>query len=87
MCEPIGGATSGGIEPPLGGIAMDFARPGNGFWTQDASGGSISQKAMRRQGPLFRFAFCQILSGGLGGEAPPITEEEAEADDERKGLA
>ncbi len=35
----------------------------------------------------FRLAFWQILSGGLGGEAPPITEEEAKADDETKDLA
>jgi hypothetical protein len=33
------------------------------------------------------FALWEILSGGLGGEAPPITEEEAKADDETKDLA
>ena len=32
------------------------------------------------------FTFAQISSGGLGGEAPPTTEEEAKPDDETKDL-
>jgi hypothetical protein len=41
------------------------------------------------KGRVQRSAFIclEISSGGLGGEAPPTTEEEAKADDERMGMA